>query len=194
MSGRPSPNGATRRSRSPSSRTRPSPGPGRISSTGGRPTAPDQVSGHDRRTWPRATPSRRSCAAGGASAAIFPTRSNGRRSSPVFEAARLAPSADNSQTWRFVVVDDPELKNRLARRGLLGRSIRLEVRRAGPDHHPHPGQARFPGQPARPIQNVPFLLIDVGIAGEHIVLQAEELGLATCWIGWFRLPQGPARS
>jgi nitroreductase len=25
----------------------------------------------------------------------------------------------------------------------------------------------------------------MGIAGEHIVLQAEELGLATCWMGWF---------
>ncbi|MCK7480637.1 MAG: nitroreductase family protein [Candidatus Moduliflexus flocculans] len=24
----------------------------------------------------------------------------------------------------------------------------------------------------------------MGIAGEHIVLQAEELGLATCWMGW----------
>jgi len=26
-----------------------------------------------------------------------------------------------------------------------------------------------------------------GIAGEHIVLQAQELGLGTCWIGWFNL-------
>ncbi len=30
-----------------------------------------------------------------------------------------------------------------------------------------------------------FYLIDIGIAGEHFVLQAEELGLGTCWIGWF---------
>ena len=35
------------------------------------------------------------------------------------------------------------------------------------------------------IQNINFYLIDVGIAGEHFVLQAEELGLGTCWIGWF---------
>jgi nitroreductase len=32
---------------------------------------------------------------------------------------------------------------------------------------------------------VNFYLIDIGIAGEHIVLQAEELGLGTCWIAWF---------
>jgi nitroreductase len=26
--------------------------------------------------------------------------------------------------------------------------------------------------------------VDIGIAGEHIALQAEELGLSTCWMGW----------
>ncbi len=29
------------------------------------------------------------------------------------EAARLAPSAENVQPWRFVVIDDPDLKKRL---------------------------------------------------------------------------------
>jgi nitroreductase len=29
-------------------------------------------------------------------------------------------------------------------------------------------------------------LIDAGIAGEHFVLQAAELGLGTCWLGWFK--------
>ena len=35
------------------------------------------------------------------------------------------------------------------------------------------------------IRDVSFYLIDMGIAGEHLVLQAEEMGLGTCWIGWF---------
>jgi nitroreductase len=30
------------------------------------------------------------------------------------EAARLAPSANNSQPWKFIVVDDPDLKDRVA--------------------------------------------------------------------------------
>lgn len=30
-----------------------------------------------------------------------------------------------------------------------------------------------------------YYLIDIGIACEHFVLQAEELGLGTCWIGFF---------
>lgn len=34
-------------------------------------------------------------------------------------------------------------------------------------------------------RNTRYYLIDIGIAGEHFALQAEELGLATCWLGWF---------
>jgi nitroreductase len=32
----------------------------------------------------------------------------------IIEAARLAPSACNAQPWRFIVVDEPELKNKVA--------------------------------------------------------------------------------
>ena len=28
--------------------------------------------------------------------------------------------------------------------------------------------------------------MDIGIAGEHLVLAATELGLGTCWIGWIK--------
>ncbi len=36
------------------------------------------------------------------------------------EAARLAPSACNSQPWKFVVVDEPGLKERLAHAAFSG--------------------------------------------------------------------------
>ena len=35
------------------------------------------------------------------------------------------------------------------------------------------------------IQGIHYYFIDIGIAGEHLILQAHELGLGTCWIGWF---------
>ena len=31
------------------------------------------------------------------------------------ESARLAPSACNSQPWKYIVVDDPELKEKVAK-------------------------------------------------------------------------------
>ena len=34
--------------------------------------------------------------------------------------------------------------------------------------------------------------VDIGIAGEHLVLAATELGLGTCWIGWIK-PRAIAR-
>jgi len=102
------------------------------------------------------------------------------------EAARLAPSAHNAQPWRFIVVDDPEFKDRLAAAAFSGiysgsrfaaRAPVILVLLAKTELVAHGLGGR--------LQRVPFHLVDIGIAGEHIVLQAQELGLATCWMGWF---------
>ncbi len=37
----------------------------------------------------------------------------------------------------------------------------------------------------RGVTGTHFDHIDLGIAGAHFCLQAQELGLGTCWIGWF---------
>jgi len=102
------------------------------------------------------------------------------------EAARLAPSADNVQPWRFLILDEPELRTRFAKEVFSGiYSIskfavkapvlililaRLDI---------------IANRIGKQIQNISYYYIDIGIAGEHIVLQAEELGLGTCWVGWF---------
>jgi len=102
------------------------------------------------------------------------------------EAARLAPSADNVQPWRFLVIDDPALKEKFSREVFSGiysvskfaaKAPVLIMILARLDIIAH--------RIGKQIQKVQFYLIDTGIAGEHFVLQAEELGLGTCWIGWF---------
>jgi nitroreductase len=35
------------------------------------------------------------------------------------------------------------------------------------------------------LKGTDYYLLDIGIAGEHLVLQAAELGIGSCWIGWF---------
>jgi len=102
------------------------------------------------------------------------------------EAARLAPSADNVQPWRFLIIDDPELKTRFAEEVFSG--IYFISRFAAQAPVLIMILARLDiiaNRIGKQIQDVSFYLIDIGIAGEHIVLQAEELGLGTCWIGWF---------
>ncbi|MCX7975004.1 MAG: nitroreductase family protein [Candidatus Aminicenantes bacterium] len=102
------------------------------------------------------------------------------------EAARLAPSAENVQPWRFVVIDEPDLKKRLADKIFSGIYFPSKFAAQAPVLILVLARLDFlANRLGRQIQKVPFYLIDIGIAGEHLVLQAEELGLGTCWIGWF---------
>lgn len=102
------------------------------------------------------------------------------------EAARLAPSAENSQPWRFLVIDDPELKARVSDRAFSG--IYSSCRFAAQAPVLVLLLARLDilaNRLGRLVQGTQFYLLDLGIAGEHFILKAEELGLGTCWIGWF---------
>ena len=101
-------------------------------------------------------------------------------------AAQAAPSSQNSQPWRFLVIDDPELKARFAEAAFSGIFASTRFAAAAPVFILLLAKLDFiAGRVGRQIQGVPYNLLDIGIAGEHIVLQAEELGLKTCWIGWF---------
>lgn len=102
------------------------------------------------------------------------------------EAARLAPSADNAQPWRFLVLDDKDLRKRFC--GAVFSGIYSVSRFAKKAPALIVILARLnliAHRVGKQIQHIHFHLLDIGIAGEHIVLQAEELGLGTCWIGWF---------
>ncbi len=94
----------------------------------------------------------------------------------ILQAARIAPSTNNSQSWRFIVVRDAATIQLLAQ----------------------PSQQRFiananaiivvlgerqssccPGNQAR------WHLQDPMIATEHLVLAATALGYGTCWIATY---------
>jgi len=102
------------------------------------------------------------------------------------EAARLAPSACNSQPWKFIVVDDRQLKNKLCDAAFGGiYSVNSFCRMAPVMVVVVSEKSRFLARIGGMFRGTKFYLIDIGIAIEHFVLQAEELGLGTCWIGWF---------
>ena len=102
------------------------------------------------------------------------------------EAARLAPSACNSQPWTFVVVDDPGLKGRLAETAFSGVfSMNGFVREAPVIIAVVSEKAKFLATVGNYVRDTRFYLIDMGIACEHLVLQAAELSIGSCWIGWF---------
>jgi nitroreductase len=103
------------------------------------------------------------------------------------EAARLAPSASNSQPWTFIVVDDPDKKEELA-------SYTYDkVLTFNKFVHQAPVLVVFVVEKpklithlASKVKKLNYPLIDCGISAEHFCLQAAEEGLGTCMLGWFR--------
>lgn len=101
------------------------------------------------------------------------------------EAGRLAPSACNAQPWTFIVVDEPRLKDQVAH---TARADTLNMNKFASQA---PVIIAIVMEPANitstlgsKIKRKHYPLIDIGIAAEHICLQAAEEGLGSCMIGW----------
>lgn len=104
----------------------------------------------------------------------------------ILEAARLAPSACNKQPWRFAVVRDPDLRRRIVDDAFLP-GIRMDWALDAPVHVVIGLERAFiTHRIAVAVSGVDYPWIDIGIAGEHLVLAATELGIGSCWIGWIR--------
>jgi nitroreductase len=103
----------------------------------------------------------------------------------VVEAARLAPSASNSQPWRFVVVREPQVREEFARRCFSGIFSRTRFAASAPVIIALCAERVGAVELAKSLKDGAMYQLDCGIAGEHMVLRAAELGLGTCWIGWF---------
>lgn len=102
------------------------------------------------------------------------------------EAARLAPSACNSQPWKFLVVDTEPLRTTLAEEAFSGiYSMNKFVLDAPVIIVLVTQRSKYIARLGGHLRGVQYSLIDIGIAGQHLDLQAAELGLGCCWLGWF---------
>jgi nitroreductase len=104
----------------------------------------------------------------------------------LIEAVRLAPSASNEQPWKLILVDDPEIKNQVAQaafsKTVSFNRFAMEAPVIAVLAIEKPSLlAQIGGW----LKDRPFYLIDTGIAAAHFCLQATELGLGTCILGWF---------
>ena len=102
------------------------------------------------------------------------------------EAARLAPSACNSQPCRFVVLDDPELKAKFCAAAFSGVYAACKFAATAPVMVAVVSDTgKLSAWLGNQVQDTNFRLVDIGIAAEHFVLAAAEQGLGTCWLGWY---------
>lgn len=100
------------------------------------------------------------------------------------EAARLAPSACNSQPWKFIVVDDraklAEMSEAAIGLGMNKFTVQVPVLVAVVQEN-----MNLSAKAGSIVKSKDYSMMDLGIAVEHFCLQAAELGLGTCIMGWF---------
>ena len=129
----------------------------------------------------------------------------------LLESARLAPSGTNTQPWRFIVVKDDDTKRELQEAAHNQRHIKsapviivccadLKAFKEFPERVDELIESGALPERTREVF-IPYLkkgmstvtkdalmiaaAANVAIAVEHIVLQAVEIGLGTCWVRWY---------
>ncbi len=100
------------------------------------------------------------------------------------ETARISPSANNSQPWKFVVVDDFEKKEQIAE-CTIGLGMNKFTHQCPVIVAVVLERQNFMSTIGSMIKNKDYSLFDLGIAVNQFCLQAADLGLGTCIIGWF---------
>jgi len=94
----------------------------------------------------------------------------------VLEAARLAPSANNRQPWKFVVVREAAKRKALAKAAKEQQFVAEAPVVI----------AAVALEPERTMTcGVPTYAVDLAIAVDHMTLAAVQQGLGSCWIGAF---------
>ena len=95
----------------------------------------------------------------------------------ILEAGRLAPSSQNRQPWRYVVLKDPEqIKKMSLNSGLLGLS-NLFIRKA-----PCLIAACADSSKGLRVNAQDYYLVDVAISVQQMVLAAWNRGVGSCWM------------
>jgi len=129
----------------------------------------------------------------------------------LLESARLAPSGTNTQPWRFIVVKDDDTKKKLQEAAHNQRHVKnapviivccadLNAFEEFPERVDELIESGALPERTREVF-IPYLkkgmntvtkdalmvaaAANVAIAVEHIVLQAVEIGLGTCWVRWY---------
>jgi nitroreductase len=112
----------------------------------------------------------------------------------IIEAGNEAPSAMNSQPWRFVVVEDAEAKKKLLAAALpKATKITETLKDIDPERY-EAIKKRYAEMPDPIYYSAPTIIFVIGngmlaahscpLACENMMLAAHSLGLGSCWVGF----------
>lgn len=108
----------------------------------------------------------------------------------ILEAVRQAPSWANLQCWRFIVVKDPVVKEKISEISYVESFFAPKGYKANPSKK---GLAEAPviivacADPSQSgtIWGQSYYMTDMGIAAQNLMLAARALGLGTVFVGVF---------
>ncbi|MDP6179975.1 MAG: nitroreductase family protein [Desulfatiglandales bacterium] len=126
----------------------------------------------------------------------------------ILEAARWAPTGENYQPWRFIVIRDLETKDKIGRLAKLGSGSRMtawyclgEMQKRfkkikDPDKKAEVLRFMYSGEVSEFAKQAPLVIAvigtlmegsvdlpyDLSAAIENILLEAHSLGLGACWV------------
>ena len=107
----------------------------------------------------------------------------------LLEAARLAPSGNNTQPWDFIIVRSKATKSEIAsvdhnQTWMIQAPVHIVcVADIGVRIQ---NSFEMSLQEESPMEELKQIIRDTAIAAEHIILSAESIGLSTCWTAWFK--------
>ena len=104
-------------------------------------------------------------------------------------SASLAPSGNNTQPWHFIIADDEVMKEKITAAAhnqqwmnsapvfiICVADIRARVKT---------GEKIYLDE-EYPSFDLKKIIRDTAISIEHLVLEATEQGLGTCWVAWYK--------
>ncbi|GBD95487.1 5,6-dimethylbenzimidazole synthase [bacterium BMS3Abin06] len=112
----------------------------------------------------------------------------------IIEAGNNAPSGMNSQPWRFVVVEDEELHEKMLEAAVPNAKRVLEpLKTSNPERYQlimkRYEELKDPIYYSAPaivfvIENGPYADLSCPLACENMMLAAHSLGLGSCWVAF----------
>ncbi len=107
----------------------------------------------------------------------------------VLESARLAPSGSNTQPWHFIIVESEAAKEKLAvadHNQSWMKSAPVFIVCVADIRSRIDNDVEIKLDENSPEPELKQIIRDTAIAIEHILLEAQDLGLSTCWTAWFQ--------
>lgn len=108
--------------------------------------------------------------------------------SEILESCRLAPSGSNTQPWRLIVVKSEEMRIKIAKVAhnqtwMTQAPVHVVCVADSSCRTDNSDSIKIDENSSEFI--VKQLIRDTAIGADYMTLQAEALGLGTCWVAWF---------